>query len=280
MKAKSFGLTSSSFIPQSDFTAQQNEGGRWTATQSFLVLQSAMDVFTGQQRLMPGVAATALDPDLPDFYQFLKFQSFEIRHMEAGWATIDANYVGFWSAGYGGDSDELPTTYTLGGSIEEESILSHPKVVALSSGERQLLAAIADGTVEWDAGESKLGTRNQDTGEFVQWDEVAQVIVSPDAVFAADRLSEGVVSYKIPRFSWTMQEESTSPISTSRVNNLGKIDNPEGDPIEPNGSRNWMLVAADSVQNGTSGAVYSNTLTWLLSDRDGWDNFLYGDLEE
>ena len=269
-----YGLNSSSFVPQSDFNAQQSEEGRWEAKQSFLVTRDFLDTFQGQQKMLAGTRATTLDPDLPAFYSFLISQNFSIVHEEAGWAKIEMRFVGFWSANYDGEGADLPTTYAISGTIEDVSILEHPKVVALADIERTLLGALVEGICEWDSAESKIFTRLEDGGKQL-WASSAQLITTEDGKLAADEIAKGNLTYKKPLYTWEKREESTSRLSASDLNNLGRIDTPEGNPPEANGGRDWMLVSASSEQRGTTNAVYSNALTWVLSERGGWNAFLY-----
>ena len=272
---RSFGLDSSSFIAQPDFLAQQTEEGRWSASQSFLVKQTVMDQYTGQQMLIPGTPATTLDPDLPRFYNFLRFQNFDVRHMEAGWATITCNYTGFWSSSSSETGGNDPITYNLNGVTETVSILEHPKVVALGEEERALLNAILNGTASWNIADEEIGSIDSETGEFTAWTD--QNLTSADGIAAAELITKGENTYNRPSYTWTESEESTTEFSASALNNLGKIDTPDGNPPEANGSRDWMLLSVDQLQRGTTNPVYSKTRVWLLSERGGHNEFLYGD---
>ena len=272
---KSFGLDSSSFIAQPDFLAQQTEEGRWSASQSFLVKQTVMDQYTGQQMLIPGTPATTLDPDLPRFYNFLRFQNFDVRHMEAGWATITCNYTGFWSSSSSETGGNDPLTYNLNGVTEDVSILEHPKVVALADAERDALGWIVEGLAVWNTVTEKLGTVPD--GQFIPFPASGQKITTADGKAAAKRLQQGMTTYKRPVYTWTKTEESETGFTASEINDLGKISTPDGDPPEANGSRDWQLWSVDQLQRGTSNPVYSKNLVWILSERGGHDSFLYGD---
>ena len=270
---KSFGLDSSSLVPQTDFLAQQSEEGRWTASQSFLVLQSILDEYTGTQLLLPGTPATSLDETLPRFYQFLKFQNFEVRHQEAGWATITCYYVGFYSTTSSATGGTDPVTYQLSGVTETIGIMEHPKIVELDDDERDALGWIIEGLAVWDTTTSKLGTVPD--GEFIPFPDDAQTITTTNGVSAAVYIQQGYTSYNRRTYTWTKTEESTSPFTNTELNNLGKVDTPEGDPPEANGSRNWLLSSVDQYQRGTSNPVYSKTKVWTLSERGGHEEFLY-----
>ena len=66
--------------------------------------------------------------------------------------------------------------------------------------------------------------------------------------------------------------QSEAPIATAQLNNLGKVDTPDGDPPTPNGSRDWLLVDFSQEQFG---ALYRLRLEWQLAERDGWDAEIY-----
>jgi hypothetical protein len=180
-------------------------------------------------------------------------------------------FVGFWSANYDGEGADLPTTYAISGTIEDVSILEHPKVVALAAVEKQALSLLMDGVYKWDG--TNLLIQDSE-GEFTK-SAKNQDVTTSDGMAAADEIAEGNLTYKKPLYTWEKREESTSRLLASDLNNLGKIDTPKGNPPEANGGRDWMLVSASSEQRGTTNAVYSNALTWVLSERGGWNAFLY-----
>jgi hypothetical protein len=65
-------------------------------------------------------------------------------------------------------------------------------------------------------------------------------------------------------------------MTSAQLNLLGKVSTPRGGPPTATGSRNWMLTGAGQEQKGTiDGAIYQTTIEWSLSDRDGWNDFLY-----
>lgn len=274
MSAKLFGFDSSTFIPAADFTASQNEESLWEASQSFSISREAFDFFTGSAQLVVGTPATDLDPNLPNFWAFLRLTRIEAQNVTGGYAQVRIHYAGYFSINQSQDPDSaIPTTYTLSGALEEVPLLEHPKVVALSAVERALLATIAAGDAVWDISTSKIGRIDPDKGTFIPWED--QDLVSADGVAFADLLAKGESTYKRPSYNWTKTYTSEDPLTASDINDLGKVSTPDGDPPTPSGGRDWMMISADQTQTASTDPVYDIEVSWLLSERGGWDTTLY-----
>lgn len=284
MSAKLFGFDSSTFIPAPDFQASQNEESLWEGSQSFSISREAFDFFTGSANLLVGQPATVLDPNLADFFSFLRLTRIEAEHVTGGFARVRVFYAGYFSINQSQDPDSaIPAAYNLSGTLEEVPLMEHPKIEDLSDEERQYLNYIVEGVAAWDVGTSKLGTLQVESGggnpagTFVPFPGEGQKIVSSDGIAFADLLAKGETTYKRPSFQWTKTYTSEEEIPTAAINDLGKISTPDGDPPQPAGSRNWMLVSADQTQTASTAPVYDIQLSWLLSDRDGWNSTLYDD---
>jgi hypothetical protein len=103
-----------------------------------------------------------------------------------------------------------------------------------------------------------------------------EVTLTGDAVDFAKMIAGGMTTYVVPSVTWTETREGTSPMTSAQHNLLGKVSTPRGGPPTATGSRNWMLTGAGQEQKGTiDGAIYQTTIEWSLSDRDGWNDFLY-----
>jgi hypothetical protein len=60
--------------------------------------------------------------------------------------------------------------------------------------------------------------------------------------------------------------------TASQLNLLSKVATPRGNPPNVSGDRNWLLTSASQEQRGE---LYQTTIEWTLSEREGWDSFLY-----
>lgn len=274
MSAKLFNIDSTTFVPASDFRAQQSNESLWVGSQSYTVARSAFDYFAGDIKLIVGTLATTLDPNLPKFWEFMRVSSIEAEHVVGGFATVRVNFTGYYSLNQASDPENgAPTTYVLSGTLEETPLMEHPKVVALASVERGTLSAIVNGDMTWDIPTQKTGSVDSDTGAFSAW--LTQSITSSDGKLFADLIALGETTYKRGTYTWTETYESEDKLPDVDLSNLGKIDTPSGDPPTANGGRDWMLISADQNQSSATDPVFNIQRTWLLSDRGGWNTTLY-----
>ena len=272
MSTKLFGFDSSTFIPAADFSAQQSDKGLWEGSQTFSIARSAWDFFTGSTTLIVGTPATAFDSNLPSFWSFLTLQRVETENVTGGFAKVRIFYTGYYSFNQNVDPEAgVPTTYNLAGTLEEVPLMEHPKVTALADIEITQLEQIVEGNLSWDG--TNVLTKDND-GEFTKSAKVQNITTTDGQAFAA-LLVNGEATYKRPSFSWTKTYESTDALPAADMNDLGHISVPDGDPPTPNGSRDWMMVSADQTQTASTEPVYSIQISWLLSEREGWNSDLY-----
>jgi len=278
-QATKYNIDSTMFVPQANFSARSNDNFAWTASQDYKVSTDYLNGGAAYTQLRAGTQCTALDNSIPSFWSFLRLQNWDLRREEGGVSVITVNFTGYWSAESSSEeseeSSETSTTYSLNGTLEEASILEHPKITELDGVEVALLNALVEGRAIWNIEDSKICKEDPDTGELTPWEEQKQRITSPDAIEAANRIAKGVYTYKRPSFIWSETVVGIFPLSSSKVNSLGKIDEPAGNPPTPTGNRNWMLISASSTQTGTKNATITKHRDWLLSEREGHDSFLY-----
>lgn len=282
MSAKLFGFDSSTFIPAADFTASQSKESLWEGSQSFSISREAFDFFTGSAQLVVGTPATTLDPNLPSFWSFLRLTRIDAQNVTGGYAKVRIHYAGYFSINQSQDPESgTPTTFDLSGALEEVPLLEHPKAVALASIEKQALTYLTEGLAVWDIATSKLGTLTpesgggQPAGTFIPWPDDAQNITTADGIAFATLLAEGESTYKRPSYNWTKTYTSEDPLTASDINDLGKVSSPDGDPPTPSGGRDWMMVSANQTQTASTAPTYDIEVSWLLSERGGWNTTLY-----
>lgn len=269
-----YGANSATIIPQSNFRAVGNEQGEFTATQDFKVLPEFVDSIQYNTFFLEGRPATDMDPSLPLRLSFLKLTFANPGREDGGWMVVTANFKGYFSNQFDlNNEDGVVPTYTLSGTLEEVSIMEHPKIVALAAGERALLNALVEGTAAWDIANSKIGEIDNETGAFRNW--ISQGITTADGILFAGKIAKGLVTYKRPVFTWTENKTEDTQFTAADLNDLGTISTPAGSPPAVNGTRDWMLTDAQSVQNGITNPIYNKARTWTLSERGGHDSDIY-----
>ena len=151
----------------------------------------------------------------------------------------------------------LPSSVTeffeLDASMEQKSILRHPRYEDLSESDKQVLAAMLQMGV--------LDAESIARRESLSTSERAQE--------CADKIESGVTSYLAPKWIWRYRKLNTN---WSVSGNLGKISNPYGPA--PNIGGNWLFTGVTG--NGWDGGALELTATWESSpEGDTWDVDLY-----
>jgi hypothetical protein len=269
------------WVPQADFQAEQSKQGGWTATQSYQIRRESIDLETFQSEFIIGRPIEALYPDVEKYWTFLGLASIpRVQHQTGDYSLISVKFAGYTAPSGQGTDEEVadtpePTpTYSLRGSITERDILLHPKAVALNNdADYGILLSLKNGTYELRDG--TVQAKFIDEQSHVTWRPLEVQPGAGDASDLADLIGRGVHTYRFPTFLWTKTWESSEEINPLEIDNLGVIDVPDGDFPFPGGvgeDRDWMLVSATQDQEGLK---FRNTLEWELSDRGGWDEFLY-----
>jgi hypothetical protein len=273
-----YGITSIQLIPQSDFAAQQNENGGWTANQSFLCKKGALDSPSVAGKFLFGKQLTELDPNADQIYKFLYLSKIRnISTVEGGYTRIDCQFDGYTSASADFDPNEpdpVPT-YSKRGVLVEAPLDEHPKWKALTAASRNRLSLCML--------QPDLNTFNLESGTYGYYDgsiftehsgEFWEVPTGDELEFAT-LIAQGKTTYKMASYEYIHRWESTEGVTTAQMNDLGKIATPSGSPPKPNATRDWMLVGVNEEQHGSSGFRFTNELVYLLSDEGGHDSFLY-----
>lgn len=282
MSGKRYGLGTGQVIPQSDFTATQNENGGWSATQSFKVLKGQIDNPSLRQKFSYGVRATDLDPNLDKYFSFLQLSYIpDLSNVVGGYTVIKVSYAGFWTATYNpgesGGTAESPT-YALRGNLKPVPFYLHPKWKALTNSQKNRLGWLMDGTVMFKIEDSAYGNINDESGEFAAFPTgVGSPPVwetpSGDELEFATRLAQGHNTYDVGTYEWTKRWNASTGLTTSQLNELSKIAIPPGSPPTP-GNRDWLMIGANQEQSGNGDFCFTNEVVFLLSDEGKHDSFL------
>ncbi len=151
----------------------------------------------------------------------------------------------------------LPSSVTeffeLDASMEQKSILRHPRYADLSESDKQVLAAML-----------QMGVLDADGNP--RRDDLSASTLAEEC---ANKIESGVTSYLAPKWIWRYRKLNTSWTIPAR---LGKIANPHGPA--PNIAGNWLFTGVSG--NGWEGGALELTATWESSpEGDTWDTDLY-----
>lgn len=273
MSAEIYGLEAGGFIPQNDFNASQTENGGWRATQTFLHLRESFSDEVFRNKFSFGVRATDLDTSRDLYWSRLYLYKVDVRD-DGPWAVIVVHFAGY--AGFetdpNGTAEPIAPLYMLKGTLTERSIMEHPSVVALSDIQQSLIQKVIDGEYTWDFTNSKLRVFNATQQQIDWFKEVDTQPSAGDATAFVKLAAKGWRTYEAASFTWEKSWESEQGIATSTINNLGKVDTPDGDPPTPTGTRDWKLIDATQELHGQ---LYRNRLLWMLSEEGGWNADIY-----
>lgn len=190
--------------------------------------------------------------------------NFQITYDPGSTATVVYNY----GRSVGSDSNEvqngnlaypgrLPSAVTeffeLDASMEQKSILRHPRYLELTEADRQILGAMIQlGVIDADG-----NARREELSTKARANE------------CADKIESGVTSYLAPKWVWRYRKLNSN---WSVDRGLGKISDPYGPAPTING--NWLFTGVTG--NGWEGGALEMTATWESSpEGDEWDTDLY-----
>jgi hypothetical protein len=272
------GIVNNQIYAQPGFSASRDDKGGWRGSAEFVVTTATWSQSYWRAQFSNGTSITTLDPTLDPFFSFLTVESQTVTRNEGGLVTVNVELTGSSEAQYNeGDLSEgsLPT-YRLEGRISEMSYADHPKWKALSEVEQIALGKLLSGDYLW--GPDPFSDPDSPTNAtYIQVGEVINIlnpdpITSADALEFAKRISKGDTSYMVPTITYTESTQGSDPMTAAQLNKLGKISTPRGNAPAVSGDRDWMLTSASQEQRGE---LYQTTIEWTLSEREGWDTFLY-----
>lgn len=269
-----YGISGAEYFPQNDFVARQTDKGGWVASRSYTYAPGALDTASFRNDFPQGRRASDIDATLETWIaERLYLDRVDLVDGNGPWKKIIVHYAGYAGTETDSSGTRLPTTpvFRLKGTLRERSLAQHPSVVALALDQRLLVQGVLEGIYWWDEGNSKLlvVAPGEDPGSYVE------AATQPDAGDATDFVkaaAAGNGTYLAPGFSWEAIFDSEQPLASSDINDLGKVDTPQGNPPEASGTRDWLLVDASQEQ---SGELYRCRLEWEMSDDGGWDSDIY-----
>lgn len=229
--------------PQPGHTVEVNEEGKWTGTMIFLCHRDSVIA------LMPRPGTP--HPDVP----FMGAVGSAAQYNEGDLAEITTQYAGAEDTFEFDDNEKANAVYSMGLSVSEEPLLTHQRYKDLSADEKKALSGIISGKDKDDQGKM-----------------LSNEIASELGLELLAKIERGQTSYYSPRTTWKESWVRNSPVKTAQLNNVGKIDVPDGPVPVLGGGRNWLSNGVTQTQDGKSFRIEAE---WLMSDRGGWDPEIY-----
>ena len=272
------GFKTNEIKPQPGFEPSQTTNGGWDGTHTFAMNRASFGNSAVRSLFRKGVPVTQLDPSVPSFFSFMTLDSTKVRFGEGDIIYVTARFAGGEGSQYGGSgglAGGAEPTYDLDGTLSDRPLADHPKWAGLSDIQKTALGHLLSGVLVFDVAEGKICQINEAAGNaedffdpFLPYDE----IVEGDCLEFAKLIASGITTYVSPSITWTERTEGSSGLTGSQLNDLGKISNPRGSPPDPTGGRDWMLTSAHQHEVGDK---FTTELTWALSEKEGFSNFLY-----
>lgn len=229
--------------PQPGYSVEIDKEGRWTATQVFLCHRD------WAVKLMPRPGT--LHPEIP----FIAVAQASAQFTEGDLAEITCHYAGAEERDE--EDEKANATHTMGLSLSEEPLLTHPRYDELESDELEALKAIIAGKEKDDAGTA--------------WKDKIESELGKEALA---KIMRGQTSYYSPKVTWRESWVRDSAAKAAELNKIGEIDEPSGPAPALAANRNWLRNGVTQTQEGKS---FRLEIEWLASDRGGWDPDIYTD---
>lgn len=280
--SKIYGFTQNEILPQADFDATESENGGIEATQSFQILRKGLDIPTVRTSFAIGTSLSNLDPNCIGIFAFLQLVKVRsAKVMPGGFMMVSCDFAGYSSTTFdfeSGEPDPQPT-FSKRGIVVEAPLSEHPKFKQLDDTQKFFLGLVlsGDATTKKSGAGVFLGTYKDD-GTFMPFmdeDDVDIFILQDtDAFEFLSLIRQGITTYMKSSVSYTHTFESNRPIANSFNDDLGKKADPAGDPGSYD-DRNWVLVGLNQMQTGSGDFMFKNEIEYMLSEKGGYNEFLY-----
>jgi hypothetical protein len=271
MSATIHGMLNSEIYRQPGFTVSDADG-TFTGSVVYALTLTAWNNASVRARFSIGNSLFTLDPDCPNLYRFLVIESTVPNYDNGDVVFVTVNLVGTELAQYSGESsgEGAITTYRLEGRLMDMSLSEHPKFKELEESERITLGHHLNGKVTYkSSGEEGEGYYWDDTGFIL---DPAEQVTSLNGIEFRNIILNGDTTYFVPTITWTETSQGSSAMTAAQLNKLGQVSTPRGNPPALTGGRTWMLTGATQEQRQT---IYQTTIEWSVSERGGWNEFLY-----
>jgi len=261
------GVTDSEIYRQPGSTFSDADG-TFTGSAVYAMTLNAWNNNAVRSRFTIGNTFYQLDPDCPIVVRFLVIENVQPSYEEGNMVFVTVNFVGSEVAQYNGESagEAAIKTYRLEGRLMDMSLAEHPKWQELDDETKFFLGKAISGDAE---------INNDNTiawyySNLDQW--VTSEVLTGNALEFLKILNNGETTYVVPSITWTETTQGKTAMTAAQLNKLGHVSTPRGSPPELTGGRTWMLTGASQEQRGT---IYQTQIEWSVSERGGWNTFLY-----
>jgi hypothetical protein len=273
--ATQHGLRLNEIYPAPGFQPKQSENGGVTASHSYTLLAQSWNNSTIRNKFARGNSIATIDTNIGAQWSYLTVASKTLDFQEGGYLVVSVEFSGSATAQYGdgdGISDDAPPVYRLEGRLSELPFSKHAKWKDLEDSSKFALGLLIEGDAVASPDFTQVGSYDED-GKFKPWeDSEGPITLEDDALEFAKLIAAGESTFLSPTIAWTETTQGSNGVTSAQLNKLGKISSPRGGPPTPSGSRNWMLTGAGQEQRGD---LKQTSLEWTLSEREGFNTFLY-----
>lgn len=211
--------------------------------------------------------------DVHPNYDWLKLEGFNVTGMQGEWMEIRGGYVGSQLSGGGSNDPDNPTEYSTGLRLStgEEHVSTNPYFEYLEPRDKHEAVKLAT-----QPPKNLVADTLKELAKDGWGDPPAGAPAGKDGskLELYNYVRNGTTHYY--RYGVEYYQRYTSTSMPSDLNDIGKVYDSPPDAPNVTGGRNWLLVGYNVTETGVD--VYEIEKTWLLSERDGWDENLYSDV--
>jgi hypothetical protein len=268
MAATIHGFSANEMKPQPGLQITRSESGGFSATHEIII--KAEDFANLAPNFARGALLYDIDPTIPPpFDELLTIDTISFTRTDGDLYVFNITATG---APAQFENDELAPgvepTYTLTGQLSDAPLSEHHLWILLTDLDKKILGLMLAEFYQYNILTGKVILINQDNTGWVDASEQLSGDVAKDF---ATRIQQGRTTYQKAVYTWTETTEGSQVLEGFA--DLGKIATVRGNPPTPLGQgRDWMLT---NLTQSQSGELYRTTFEWTLSDRGGWDDFLY-----
>ena len=265
MSSTIYGLASNSITPRSDFTATQDETGKWKGSQSFTIRRG--DYASIKTYFYRGELLSVIYPSINPEFNGFTIESHEVSEQAGGMDIVNVTASG-WTEGSETQS-ERETVYDYNTTLAERPIIDHPKFKALglANEEIPLIIKFFEGKYRWSGEVTNPQFFDNYTGLPIG------DITSPTILEWFNCICvRGVKTYRSLEAEYTETKTDIGGLTASLIQDLGMIDTPPNSPVAPTG-KIWQFTTASETRSSTNPVTYSRA--WSTIDDDVDNNLLY-----
>lgn len=265
------GIARNSWLPGPDFVFQRDTTGKVTGSQTFSANRQDFYGQIMQAAFRKGTKISVVYPQVLAYLHPLEIDTAECQEAPGGIDKIFVTYVGYIQVD--SEMQDRETVYTRNNALEERSIFEHPAFLADVENQQDIESIRAG-----HDGLAKKAKKSDGTTYYIVdavTDEEINSLTDEKARYWWDKIvGLGWKTYQAATSEWTKTRTNAGGLQSSDVANMGKIDNPDGDPATP---PDMVWFMSGSTESRTVGTSSSTSITWTLIDDNEKNQKLYGD---